>query len=245
MLQNYQYFLTLAETLNISQAAKQLFISHQCLSRYLKTLESECGLMLFERKPSLSLTYAGETLLAAFRQIQRIEQDTLSQLEEIQDGTSGEVRIGITEGRLRIFFPRLLESYQPLFPNGDAPRHQRAHRADARPPSGEQARSGPRQSHRPVQPGTGLFRRAERNALSRHFRPAAPQYFPADYPACKEEMTARGVDLSHFRSVPFCVLYRGFNSRTIIEEHLARAESVAQLHLRGQPAGSAAHYDLP
>ena len=117
MLQNYQYFLTLAETLNISQAAKQLFISHQCLSRYLKTLESECGLMLFERKPSLSLTYAGETLLAAFRQIQRIEQDTLSQLEEIQDGTSGEVRIGITEGRLRIFFPRLLESYQPLFPN--------------------------------------------------------------------------------------------------------------------------------
>lgn len=46
------------------------------------------------------------------------------------------------------------------------------------------------------------------------------QYFPADYPACKEEMTARGVDLSHFRSVPFCVLYRGFNSRTIIEEHL-------------------------
>ena len=120
MLQNYQYFLTLAETLNISQAAKQLFISHQCLSRYLKTLESECGLMLFERKPSLSLTYAGETLLAAFRQIQRIEQDTLSQLEEIQDGTSGEVRIGITEGRLRIFFPRLLESYQPLFPNAAA-----------------------------------------------------------------------------------------------------------------------------
>ena len=220
MLQNYQYFLTLAETLNISQAAKQLFISHQCLSRYLKTLESECGLMLFERKPSLSLTYAGETLLAAFRQIQRIEQDTLSQLEEIQDGTSGEVRIGITEGRLRIFFPRLLESYQPLFPNvtlrvTSAPTAQMLDRLLEN--KLDLVLGSPTGQFNPALDYSAVLNETLYLVISDRL---LRQYFPADYPACKEEMTARGVDLSHFRSVPFCVLYRGFNSRTIIEEHL-------------------------
>lgn len=49
----------LAETKNISKAAEKLYVSHQCLSRYLKNLEDECGLMLFQRKPTLELTYAG------------------------------------------------------------------------------------------------------------------------------------------------------------------------------------------
>ena len=35
MFQNYEYFLALAETRNISRAAEQLYVSHQCLSRYL------------------------------------------------------------------------------------------------------------------------------------------------------------------------------------------------------------------
>ena len=39
MFNNYEYFITLAEEENISRAAEKLFISHQCLSKYLKNLE--------------------------------------------------------------------------------------------------------------------------------------------------------------------------------------------------------------
>ena len=60
MLNNYNYFITLAEELNISRAAEKLFISHQCLSKYLKNLESEYGIPLFERTPALKLTLAGD-----------------------------------------------------------------------------------------------------------------------------------------------------------------------------------------
>lgn len=88
MLQNYQYFITLAETLNISHAAQKLYISHQCLSRYLKTLEHECGLTLFERKPTFALTYAGQTLLEAFREIERIEKTPNSRLKSCAPATA-------------------------------------------------------------------------------------------------------------------------------------------------------------
>ena len=73
MLQNYHYFLVLSETLNISKAAEKLYISHQCLSRYLKNLEDECGLTLFERKPKLTLTYAGQILPESLREIGRVD----------------------------------------------------------------------------------------------------------------------------------------------------------------------------
>ena len=83
MLQNYEYFLMLAETKNISKAAEKLYVSHQCLSRYLKNLEDECGLMLFQRKPTLELTYAGTVLADSMREIQRIEQDTRRKLTDL------------------------------------------------------------------------------------------------------------------------------------------------------------------
>ena len=117
MLQNYHYFLVLSETLNISKAAEKLYISHQCLSRYLKNLEDECGLTLFERKPKLTLTYAGQILQESLREIQRVEQNAVKALSELKTGETGLVRLGITEGRLRIFLPNLLKSYREMFPN--------------------------------------------------------------------------------------------------------------------------------
>ena len=70
MLNNYHYFLMLAKELNISGAAEKLYISHQCLSKYLKNLEKAYDIALFERKPFLRLTPAGEMLLKAFKDIE-------------------------------------------------------------------------------------------------------------------------------------------------------------------------------
>ena len=84
MLNNYNYFITLAEELNISRAAEKLYISHQCLSKYLKNLEIEYQTPLLERAPKLKLTLAGEALLETFRKVQFLEQNLQSQLEDIK-----------------------------------------------------------------------------------------------------------------------------------------------------------------
>ena len=56
-----EYFLVVVKHLNISKAAKELFISQPALSKQISQLEAELGVSLFDRtKHSLKLTHAGE-----------------------------------------------------------------------------------------------------------------------------------------------------------------------------------------
>ena len=58
-----EYFLTVAQELNITRAAERLYISQQALSQHISKLEGQYGVPLFVRKPQLDLSYAGKTLL--------------------------------------------------------------------------------------------------------------------------------------------------------------------------------------
>ena len=56
-------FIRVAETLNFSEAAKKLHISHQALSRQIQILEQEAGVRLLERTTTrVSLTEVGQKL---------------------------------------------------------------------------------------------------------------------------------------------------------------------------------------
>ena len=222
MIQNYEYFLTLAETLNISHAAQKLYISHQCLSRYLKNLENECGLTLFERKPSFTLTYAGQVLLESLRDIQRIEQNTQHALRELKTGASGEIRLGVTEGRLRIFLPALLKSYRADFPDVVV-------RAIGAPTSQMQVMLQENKLDLALGGYTGkqvpgleynmvleedLYIVVSDNLLR--------TYFHDSYPACLDTFRAEGVDLKQFEGIPFCTAGKDFNSRVMLDNYLQK-----------------------
>lgn len=58
-LKTCQYFVALAEEMNFTKALK-LSITQQSLSGSIKRLEEEYGVELFQRKPYLKLTPAGE-----------------------------------------------------------------------------------------------------------------------------------------------------------------------------------------
>ncbi|MST55371.1 LysR family transcriptional regulator [Pyramidobacter sp. SM-530-WT-4B] len=105
MLNNYNYFITLAEEKNISRAAERLFISHQCLSKYLKNLEQEYRVTFFERSPRLKLTVAGEAMLNMLRQVQFLERNLESQLDDIRQSRRGIIRLGTTEGAIGFCSP--------------------------------------------------------------------------------------------------------------------------------------------
>ena len=57
--QNLEYFLTVAEEMNVTRAAKRLHISEQALSRQIGKLETELSVKLFERNPRFTLSPAG------------------------------------------------------------------------------------------------------------------------------------------------------------------------------------------
>ena len=109
-------FLYTAEELNISRAAKRAFVSQQAASTHIKKLEASYGLPLFHRKPSLSLTEAGESLYSACRQMQLLEQSTDSRIAEIREGNAGLIRVGMNSARSRLLIPNVLKEYRTAYP---------------------------------------------------------------------------------------------------------------------------------
>lgn len=116
MFANYHYFLVLAEECNISRASERLYITHQNLSHYLSRLEEELGVILFERKPVLSLTYEGKLLYDTLRQVETLEQNLHAQYADLHEDRGGEVRLGTTEGRFRILMPDLMSELKRNIP---------------------------------------------------------------------------------------------------------------------------------
>lgn len=78
-------FNLLAETLNFTEAAKQLYISQPTLSKHMSALEQELGLALIERQPTVRLTYAG-------REFHRKTAALLDGIPGRLDAIAGEVR---------------------------------------------------------------------------------------------------------------------------------------------------------
>ena len=63
-LRHLKYFVTVAKTLNFSEASRHLYVTQGTLSQQIQQLEGEIGAQLFDRtRHSVVLTEAGEELL--------------------------------------------------------------------------------------------------------------------------------------------------------------------------------------
>lgn len=77
------YFTELAKDLHMTRTAERLFISQQTLSNHIARLENYYGTPLLYRKPSLSLTPAGNQALASARVIVNEEANLRAILSDI------------------------------------------------------------------------------------------------------------------------------------------------------------------
>lgn len=93
--QQLEYFVTVAETGQITEAAQRLYITQPPMSRSIKRLEKELGVVLFIRtKKSLELTSAGKILYEKSKQLLTNYKEMLSALLETENGVRGKIRIG-------------------------------------------------------------------------------------------------------------------------------------------------------
>ncbi len=94
-LRNLQMLLSLAQTRNISHSAAILNTTQPGLSKWLKELEDDIGLPLFERHArGLRPTPYGETLIAHAQRIEIQLDRAQSEMEVMREGGSGQVLIG-------------------------------------------------------------------------------------------------------------------------------------------------------
>lgn len=69
-MQTLEYFITLAESRSINEAAQKLYISQPSLTKALQLFEKEIGVPLFSRtKAGIQLTEAGRDILPEVRQV--------------------------------------------------------------------------------------------------------------------------------------------------------------------------------
>lgn len=220
MFENYRYFLVIAEELNITRAAERLFVTHQCLSRYLSKLEEECGVTLFYRKPVFSITPEGKEMLDSLRRVELLENNLKTRFEEELKGDAGELWFGTTEGRFRILMPNLISRFESEFPK------VQLHVSSANSVDLRQMLMDNRLD-------IILTGRADKSfiMLENHLVMQEKLYvvisdgmmqkhFGDQWKKKKKEYRKEGTDLTECTEIPFCFNMPGYNSSKILERHL-------------------------
>lgn len=96
VFRNYEYFAAIVEAGSLTRAAEQLYISQPSLSQYVKRLEANLGVELFDRSTSpLRLTYTGERYYQYVLQLMKLDENVRREFQDIKNQTSGRLRLGV------------------------------------------------------------------------------------------------------------------------------------------------------
>lgn len=96
-LRQLRYFVSVAETLSFSEAARQMCVTQSTLSQQVKQLEGELGTMLFIRNShEVALTETGLEMLPYARRTLHSAEQCLTRIADITDMRTGTLDIGVT-----------------------------------------------------------------------------------------------------------------------------------------------------
>jgi len=97
LLRDLDYFILVAETGSLRRAAVQAEVTQPAITKGLRRLESELGLVLVERsRQGASLTEAGRSFLDRARRLRRDLDAALQEANDLRAGALGLVRVGVT-----------------------------------------------------------------------------------------------------------------------------------------------------
>ncbi len=114
----YRIFYTVANTGNISQAAKLLYNSQPAISKSISRLEDNLGIPLFTRSSKgVSLTEEGKILYSYLKTAFDAIETGEAQLRRMNDLDIGSVRIGVSNTLCRFFLLPYLKSFMEQYPN--------------------------------------------------------------------------------------------------------------------------------
>lgn len=111
-------FVSVAENLSFSEAAKELHISQPAVSKHVRELEGEYGAVLFERLGNrIRLTAAGAVLLDRAKGILEEYKKMDTEMKAIGGRTAGELRIAASTTIAQYVLPQMLAGFRKRFPD--------------------------------------------------------------------------------------------------------------------------------
>ena len=108
-----RYFLEVARSGSVNQAALRLFVASSAVSRQIAKLEDSLGTPLFERRArGMSLTPAGDRLAAHLRNAVLDAEQVLDQVRDLGGQQAARVRVACTEGFAGSLMPVVMRAFQ-------------------------------------------------------------------------------------------------------------------------------------
>ena len=108
-LRHLRCFVAVAEELHFARAAERLHIEQSPLSRAIKELEEELGVMLFARTTrSTRLTRAGKLFLEHVRRVFKALEQARDSVKAAANGFHGQLRVALSDGITPSRLPALL-----------------------------------------------------------------------------------------------------------------------------------------
>ena len=113
----YKYVLTLAQEGSFSKAADVLNITQPSLSQYIKKIERQLGLPLFDRTNTcLRLTDAGRVYVETARKVLDLEHQMDVQLTDLRSYKTGSLIIGAAPYRAATMLPVIASAFLSIHP---------------------------------------------------------------------------------------------------------------------------------
>lgn len=115
-IRSLRSFITVAQCLSFTEAAKRIYIGQSALSKQIAELEEELGVELFIRHHrTLELTPAGKTLLREGNSLIVKVGEVIEKTRQAQRGIRGSLKIGCF-GIEGVFLPHALKRFKALYP---------------------------------------------------------------------------------------------------------------------------------
>jgi DNA-binding transcriptional LysR family regulator len=115
-LRHLRYFAAVAGELNFTRAAQKLRVAQPALSRQIRQLEDELGVVLLERtRHAVTLTTAGRAFLAETQTVLEQSEKAIRVARKTGEPTA-QLNLGYIWGLFHSFVPPLLERFRGRFP---------------------------------------------------------------------------------------------------------------------------------
>lgn len=119
-IQKYMAFVKAVEFGSFTKAAEALDYTQSAISRMINDLESEWGILLFERgRGGITLTSDGLKLFPQLKRVCNEHEMLLVQIEDLHDIQSGIIRIGTFSSVATHWLPNIIKMFKKDYPGID------------------------------------------------------------------------------------------------------------------------------
>lgn len=113
----FKYVLVLAREGSFSKAAEVLSIRQPSLSQYIKKIEQEVGMELFDRSGgNLCLTDAGRIYIEVGRKMLDLIHQMEERFTDLSEGKTGTITIGLSAHRSAALMPKIAKAFSMKYP---------------------------------------------------------------------------------------------------------------------------------